>query len=346
MTKKGDQFIEDNPYITDQNLIIGWYNNCTSLSKIITHKGCGMLAKPSVDQVLIKAMSHVKKREFSQALEMYQGVLKTFPKNIRAQEGLAELKKIDQYSTTHNPPQEVVNKLIKYFQESSYDNTEKLAKSLTEEFPKHQLSWKILGAVLHKSGKKHQALDAMRKSVELNFGDSEAHNNLGVVYQEINKFKEAEKSYRQALIIKPNYAEAFNHLGNTLAVPSMSYPKTEKKLSQLKDAESYYKQALMIKHDYFEAHYNLGILLNYLNRLEEAEACYIKAILHNQSFAPAHNNLGNTLIELGKLKDAELSYKQALVFKPDFIQAYFNKNFCLNYSSLLSPNFIYQEHLE
>jgi len=305
-----------------------------------------MLAKPSVDQVLMKARSHSKKGEFLKALEIYQGVLKTFPKNIRAQEGLIVLKKSKQHNTTQTPSKETVNKLIKYYQEARYDDIEKLARSLIEEFPKHLLSWKMLGAALYKSRKKYEALEAMLKTVELNSDDAEAHNNLGVIYQELNKFKEAEISYRQALVIKPNYAQAFNHLGNTLAVQSMSHPETIKKLRRLEEAEAYYKKALIIKHDYFEAHYNLGILFKYLNRLEEAEASYRKAISYKHGFALAHNNLGNTLKELGKLKDAELNYEQALIFKPDLIQAHYNKNFCLNYSSLLSQNLIYQEHLE
>lgn len=53
-----------------------------------------MLANLSVDQALTKARSHVKNDNVLEAQELYQAVLKAFPKNIRAQQGLANIGKI------------------------------------------------------------------------------------------------------------------------------------------------------------------------------------------------------------------------------------------------------------
>ena len=52
-----------------------------------------MLAKFSVDQALMKARSHVKNNEIAEAQKLYQAILIDFPKNIRAQKGLASLHK-------------------------------------------------------------------------------------------------------------------------------------------------------------------------------------------------------------------------------------------------------------
>jgi TolA-binding protein len=51
------------------------------------------LAKLSVDQALLKAKSHAKKGEVEEAHKLYQAVLEAFPKNKRAQQGLAALNK-------------------------------------------------------------------------------------------------------------------------------------------------------------------------------------------------------------------------------------------------------------
>ena len=64
---------------------------------------------------------------------------------------------------TQNPPQKKVSQLIKYYQEASYENAEKLAKSITEYFPNHILSLKILGVVLQKLGKVSEALKPMKQ---------------------------------------------------------------------------------------------------------------------------------------------------------------------------------------
>ena len=68
-----------------------------------------MLAKMSVDQALMKARSHAKKDEIAEAQKLYQAVLLAFPKNIRAQQGLATLNKPKQTNPLQSPPQEIVD---------------------------------------------------------------------------------------------------------------------------------------------------------------------------------------------------------------------------------------------
>ncbi|HAM49771.1 MAG TPA: hypothetical protein DCP92_03415 [Nitrospiraceae bacterium] len=41
-----------------------------------------------------------------------------------------------------------------------------------------------------------------------------AHNNLGLAYQSKSLFDMAIEQYQTALILKPDYAEAHNNLGN------------------------------------------------------------------------------------------------------------------------------------
>ena len=48
-----------------------------------------MVAIQSVDQMLMKARSHEKKDEITDAKKIYQAVLLSFPKNKRAQDRLA-----------------------------------------------------------------------------------------------------------------------------------------------------------------------------------------------------------------------------------------------------------------
>ena len=64
------------------------------------------MAKLSVGQALLKAKSHGKKGEIEEAQKLYQVVLQAFPKNKRAQQGLAALNKPKQPATTQGPPQD------------------------------------------------------------------------------------------------------------------------------------------------------------------------------------------------------------------------------------------------
>ena len=55
--------------------------------------------------------------------------------------------------------------------------------SITQDFPKHQFAWKVLGAVLKQTGRVIDSLTAMQKSVKLAPQDAEAHSNLGITLQ-------------------------------------------------------------------------------------------------------------------------------------------------------------------
>ena len=212
-----------------------------------------------------------------------------------------------------SPSQAQLSSLLEHYQNGRLSDAEKLAVSITNEFPKHQFGWKVLGAVLNQLGRIPESVVAKEKAVKLAPNDAEAHNNLGNALQKLGRLDESEASCRQAIALKPDYAEAHNNLGITL-----------KELGRLDESEASYMQALALKPDFAEAHYNLGNALQKLGRLDEAEASYMQAIALKPDYAEAHNNLGVTLQERGRLDEAEASYTQAIALKPDYAEAHNN----------------------
>tara|TARA_Y100001970_G_scaffold236899_1_gene296975 strand:- start:2149 stop:3978 length:1830 start_codon:yes stop_codon:yes gene_type:complete len=212
---------------------------------------------------------------------------------------------------SNNPSQQQLRNLLEYYQNGRFNDAKKLAVSITNEFPKHQFAWKILGAVLGATGRKSEAVDVNQTVVALSPQDAAAHYNLGVMLNELGRFGEAEASYAQAIALKPDYAEAHINLGNTL-----------QELGRLDEAKVSYTQAIACKPDYAEAHINLGNTFKELGRLDEAEASYNQAIALRPDLAEAHSNLGKTLKELGRMDEAEASYRQAIVLKPDYAEAH------------------------
>ncbi|SVE29471.1 uncharacterized protein METZ01_LOCUS482325, partial [marine metagenome] len=75
-----------------------------------------------------------------------------------------------------SPSQTELNTLLEHYQNGRYDDAEKLAISITQEFPNQQFSWKVLGAVFKKTGRISEALVAIQKSVALAPEDAEAHS--------------------------------------------------------------------------------------------------------------------------------------------------------------------------
>jgi predicted TPR repeat methyltransferase len=208
-----------------------------------------------------------------------------------------------------DPSQPEIEKLLNHYQNGQYGDAEKLAISITEQFPKHQLSWQILGVIFRQTGRKVEAVNANQKAVELSPQDAEARSNLGAILQELGRLEEAKASYTQAIALKPDYVEAHSNLGTVL-----------QKLGKLGEAEASYRQAIALKPDYAEAYSNLGNSLQELGRLDEAETSYTQAIALKPDYALAHKNLGNMLKALGRVEEAEASYTQAIALKPDYVE--------------------------
>ena len=211
------------------------------------------------------------------------------------------------------PSQQQLNILLKYYQTKQYDNAEKIAVSITEEFPKHPFSWKVLAATLKQNGKISESLVAGQKSVQLNPQDAEAHFNLGIAMQELGRLDEAEASYKKATTLKPDFIVAHSNLGVVL-----------KELGKLDEAAASYKKAITLKPDFIVAHSNLGVVLKELGKLDEAEISLRQAIKLKPDYK-AYNNLGIVMEELGRLDEAEASYKKAITLKPDFKEAINNR---------------------
>ena len=115
-----------------------------------------------------------------------------------------------------NPSSEKLNNLLKYYQDRRYLDAEKLALSITKEFPKHIFAWRVLGIVLKKTGRINEALLVNQKSLQLEPMNLEANFNLGNTLQQLGRLEEAEACYRKAISIKSDYTDAYNNLGVTL----------------------------------------------------------------------------------------------------------------------------------
>lgn len=189
-------------------------------------------------------------------------------------------KKTKKKLKANNPSLEQLSWLLECYQNGRFDDAERLAVSITNEFPKHQLGWKVLGAVLKRTGRAKDSLTAMQKSVNLAPQDAEAHYNLGVTLQELERLHEAADSYIQAIELKPDHAEVHSNLGATLHT-----------LGKLDEAVDSYKQAIALKPAFARAHCNLGVTLQELGRLDEALVSFNQAISLKPDYVDAYWNL-------------------------------------------------------
>jgi len=140
-----------------------------------------------------------------------------------------------------------------------------------------------------------------------------AHYNLGIVLREQGDADQAIEHYRQAVALRPDYAEAHYNLGRLLV---------EK--GQLNDAIGHYERAAAINPADAAAQNNLGVTLFGIGRADDAIVHYQKALEIRPDYAEASCNLANVLIAKGDFDGAIARYRACLAVIPDQEEAQYN----------------------
>ena len=295
----------------------------------------------------MKARSYSKKNKITEAKKLYKAILKAFPKNIRAIQGLAALSKPELDNTSQNPPQEAVSEPVSLYNQGQIPAVIKKAQALIEKYPNAFIVWNILGVstaqigmpdkaieaykktislkpdfaepyynmgnVLKNHGKLDEAVAAYNKAILLKSNYIKAYNNMGLVLQAQGKFDEAMEAHKKSISLMPNYAKAYLNIGNVLSDQGI-----------IDQAIVFYNRALSIRPDYAEAYNNMGLVLQGQGKVDEAIEAYNKSISLNPDSVEAYINLGITLQHQRKLDEAIEVFKKAISLKPDYAETYNN----------------------
>jgi hypothetical protein len=123
----------------------------------------------------------------------------------------------------------------------------------------------------------------------------------GCSYQELNMYKEAIKSYRQAINIKPDFVEVYINLG-------IAYYK----LGRYSDSIDAYKEAIKLKPNSASLYSKLGATQIIKGRYSVACDTFKKAVDLDPNDAAAHYNLGIAYFLNGEIIGA---YREYLILK-------------------------------
>ena len=277
-----------------------------------------MMAKLSVDQALLKAMSYNKKGKIEEAKQIYRDILSAFPENKRAQQGFAALNKFNQSPKVYGLPKEKLNQLANLYKQGQLEAVIKQGTQLIEQYPKAFIIWNIIGAANQSLGQLVDAYTAYSKATELNPNYADGFNNLGILLQNQGRVNDAITYYAKALAIRPDYVEALNNMGVALH-----------EQGKMADAIRTYKKVLAIKPDYAEAYYNMGTAFKDQRELDGAVKAYKKALAIKPDYLEALNNIGATFKEQGKMDEAIGAFINAVSLDPNNIGAYYNMGICL-----------------
>ena len=241
------------------------------------------MAKLSVEQALDKAKLHIKKGEFAEAQTLYATILKAFPNNKKAQQGLTALGGGQQSAAEQGPPQAVINQLMSLYKQGQLKLVVDQTQDLTVQFPKAITLWNMLGASAAQLGKLDQAVKAFEKIISLNPNQASSYYNLGNALKDQGKVEEAIEAYNRALAIKPDYEAALNNVVVALKTQGKTGEKRLKKVLET------YNKAQVVKTENANFYFSSALDLQKKGKLEEAIEAYNKALAIKPEYAEAQH---------------------------------------------------------
>ena len=143
------------------------------------------------------------------------------------------------------------------------------------------------------------------RALELNDRLPAVQNTIGLVYQGMGQYEEAESSFRKAIEIEPASDAAYRALGETL-----------QSLGRLDEAEEAYRTAVSIKPDYWANYNELGKFYWDQNEYEKAIDQFEQVVILAPENPWGYNNLAIVYESQRQFDKAKEFYEQASVANP------------------------------
>ena len=164
------------------------------------------------------------------------------------------------------------------------------------------------GVAASRGGKPDEAIERFRAALAIAPNCFDCHYNIGVAYMAKKDDKAAEAAWKQAVEVKPDYAEALNAL-STLYNNQKRFDEAAAMSAKAASAAGGSGSA--------DATFNQGIILWNQGKIADAKAKFEETIKLNPSHADAHYQLGMALLNEGKLPDAVGAFESYLKLAPD-----------------------------
>ena len=171
-----------------------------------------------------QAKSHVKHRQFDQALTLFQQAQQIEDDHADLHEAMAAT-----YAMSGN-----IESAIDHF------------KRVTLLAPRKAAAFVNLGALYNRTGDHQKAVEMCRKAVQIDRKSADGYYNLGIAHRKLKQLPLALPAYREAIRINPQFTVAHQNLGNVFL-----------EMGNAREAILHFKKALEIEPGFVKAQVGL-----------------------------------------------------------------------------------------
>jgi Flp pilus assembly protein TadD len=257
----------------------------------------------SIRDTIKAAQKAEKSGDFAMATRQYALVASRFPNHPIAGKRLKKLHKMQTGST--NLTQNDVNQLVSLLQSGEMQAAVETSTRLICLAPKEAVLHNFQGIALSQISEYDRAERAFKAAIKLRPNYAEALGNLGSLLCDLGKNTEAEIVLGRALKLNPNIVEANNSMGYALS-----------QIGRSQDAIAYLDTALELNPNYINAYNSKGLALSGMGDFEKAIDVFEAGLKINPSSTDILTNLGYTYSQALREKDAIATLQKAIQLLP------------------------------
>ncbi|MEA2709285.1 MAG: hypothetical protein QOF78_1886, partial [Phycisphaerales bacterium] len=202
---------------------------------------------------------------------------------------------------------QALQRALEHHRANRLSQAEAIYRQVLAEHPNHPDALHLLGLIAHQVGRHADARLLIDRAVAKHpaVAPAEWHLHLGAAQRGVGDDASAEASFRAALRLQPDYAEADNALGHLLLHQQ-----------RVDEAIACFGRAIAHGPNLAQPQFNLGVALMVQGRYAEAADALRRAVGIDPGFASAWLNLGGALQALRQVYDAADALERAAALEP------------------------------
>jgi superkiller protein 3 len=173
------------------------------------------------------------------------------------------------------------------------------------------------GQAAFDAGRFDEAIARYNRVISLSAGQPRTSAVASLLIGNVNmaqrKFGNAEAAFQRAVTLNPNFAEAYNLLGEALG-----------ELKQYPRAIEAFNKAVGLDPKLLKAKYNQAVTYDRMKNFRYSEFVFRNLIKANPDYALAYDGLAVTLSKAGRAKEAIALHEKAIALSPTEPSYYFN----------------------
>ena len=215
--------------------------------------------------------------------------------------------------------QELYEKGSGYFEQGNFDGAVRCFSKIVKDGPDRFADvYNKLGIIYQRKGLSQKAAALLEKALKINPAYTEAALNLSIVYNELGRYENAQKTFNTAVktVYKTNKVKD-PYINGKLANEHARLGEQYYYLGRFKEAIAEYKKALKLCPKYPDIITQLGLAYRENGDIESAADTFMKAQDAGPKYVPAFLHLGITYYMKGFVDMAIREWKRALVIDPE-----------------------------